>query len=268
MKRSLLALVAASCASHAAEPARSTELREPRTALAPRELHTTLTPRAVGLVLEEDSRKSVEMTIAGKHGVERTGRKTRVRVMAIAGGRITKLATTYLEYVFDVRLGDKVRPVPPVAGHTYIVTIGEDGEVAEVEREGGEEIADNETRTVMQDQKNASRVGGAEAVFASRAWQVGQAVMLDAAQQERFLGEAAAGKLALKLVELTEAAARFEMNGAWTYGDGASIDVHGVITLDPRTGRVLDRTATAQLGGVWDGHTEEHATYREVPPGK
>jgi hypothetical protein len=105
-------------------------------------------------------------------------------------------------------------------------------------------------------------------VFASRAWRVGQAVALDATQQERFLGEAATGKLALKLIELTGAAARLEMDGAWTYGDGASVNVHGIITLDPRTGRVLDRSGTAQLGGVGDGHTEEHATYREVPPGK
>src|SRR5262245_25074811 len=104
MKRSLLALAAASCANHAAAPAPalSAAPREPRTAPAPRELHTALTPRAVGLVLEEESRKSVEMTIAGKLGVERTGRKTRARVMAVAGGRITKLATTYLDYSFDV----------------------------------------------------------------------------------------------------------------------------------------------------------------------
>jgi hypothetical protein len=259
MKRSLLALAVASCAGHATESARPAP---------PRELRTALVPRTVGLVLEEDSHKSVEVTIAGKHGTEQIGRRTRARVMAVDGGKITKLATTYLEYSFDVRQGDKTRPVPPVAGHTYLVTIGDDGEVADIEREDGEEIADDESRVVVQDQKNISRGGGAEEVIASRAWRVGEAVTLDAPQRRRFLGEQATGELRLKLVELTGAAARFEMDGAFTYGDGANVNVHGAITLDPRTGRVIARTATAQLGGVWDGHTEEHATYRELPPGK
>jgi hypothetical protein len=259
MKRSLLALVVASCAGRAAEPARPAP---------PSELRTALAPRTVGLVLEEDSHKIVEMTIGGKRATERTGRRTRARVMAVDGGRIAKLATTYLEYTFDVRQGDKVRPVPPVAGHTYLATIGDDGEVADVERDDGEELADDEGRAVAQDRKNTSRVGGAEEVIASRAWRVGDAVALDAAQRERFLGEQAAGDLRLKLVELTGAAARFEMDGAWAYSDGAQVSVHGILAIDPRTGRVIARTATAQLGGVWNGHTEENATYRELPPGK
>ncbi|HWU89713.1 MAG TPA: hypothetical protein VN253_20765 [Kofleriaceae bacterium] len=266
MKRSLLALAVAACAGHAAEPTRPAPPQEPARPAPPQELHTALASRTVGLVLEEDSRKIVEMTIGGKHGTERTGRRTRARAMAVADGKITKLATTYLEYAFDVRLGDKARPVPPVAGHTYLVTIGDDGEVADVERENGEEITDDESRAVAQDRKNTNRIGGAEEVIASRAWRVGEAVTLDAAQRERFLGEQATGELRLKLVELTGVAARFELDGAFTYGDGANVNVHGIITLDPRTGRVIARTATAQLGGVWDGRTEENATYRELPP--
>lgn len=57
-----------------------------------------------------------------------------------------------------------------------------------------------------------------------------------------------------------------EVEGDRTYGDGVTAAVRGQITLDPRTGRMIARTGTAQLAGAWSGHAEQGATWRETPP--
>jgi hypothetical protein len=218
----------------------------------------------VGLVLEEDIQQSFDATVGGKHGVERTGHKTRARVLAVADGRASQIATTYLEYTFDVHHDGEAQPVPPVAGHTYIITA--DGGALQVERDDKADLTAIERAAVVQDHRNLGKPGGSEALFASRAWQLGETVALDPAQQQIFNRDPSQGTLTLKLVELTASAARFELDGQRTYNGDVNASVHAQITLDPHTGRIIARSGTVSFSGAWTGQAEERSTYREIPP--
>lgn len=218
---------------------------------------------AVGDKATKTQDRSMKANVEAKPGatveVTTVEHREEIREVLVAdGGVLSKVKLSYPKLTITESMAGKSREKPtPTVGKTYLVW-REAGEL-KVTLEDGTAPSADEVKVVTKSSRSVGKPDAMETFIASRAWKVGEAVVLDAAQLAT-IGEAMSddssklSSMSLTLQAATDTTATFAMavamGGATAEGGAMKIDMAGTVILDRKTGRAM----SLELGGPFDGN--------------
>ena len=178
--------------------------------------------------------------------------------LAVDGTILTKAKISYPKQTITESMAGKSREKPtPTLGKTYVVW-REGGELKVTLEDGSAPSAD-ELKAVTKGNRGVGKPDAMETFIASRAWKVGEAVVLDAAQLNT-IGESMADDgskltaMTLTLQAATDATVTFTMSmamgGATAEGGAMKIEMTGTVVLDGKSGRVQSLDMTGPFDGT------------------
>lgn len=222
----------------------------------------------------ESEAMAMDMTIddkGTKHSIKTTRNKVEAReVLAVDGDRVTKFKVTYTTIEEGQTVDGKPRTKPSaVAGKTYIVEVSPD-KIA-VTNEAGTAIPEPELTEATKRADELRTQNRLENVLATKTFQVGQKVELDADE----LAQLNAGEIGSKMLSATftlkasdDASATFAvvMNVEETTPGGVlRVELSADAVIDRKRGEPLSMTGSGPMTGIATGTMTAKTTYTYSP---